>query len=225
MPTISFSLGIFTLACSRNLLEFAIRKEIARGYPAVEFMEGIAVTGLIANDDRSCVLGTNTDNSGPMLADLVVDATGRNTKMPVWLYELGMGRPEEIQINAFFAYATCRLRMPSGFRPDWKAMVILGNAPSNPRMGFLYRIENDEWMLALQGNGKTHPPTDEHGFMDFARKLEDDAIYDIASRAEPASQIYGYRGKGSRRFLYEKMKNWSDRLVCIRDSVAAINPF
>lgn len=80
-------------------------------------------------------------------------------------------------------------------------------------------------MLALQGNGKTHPPADEHGFMDFARKLEDDAIYDIASRAEPASQIYGYRGKGSRRFLYEKMKNWPDRLVCIGDSVAAINPF
>lgn len=132
----NFSLGIFTLACSRNLLEFAIRKEIAREYPAVKFVEGTAA-GLIANDDRSCVLGISTDNSGPLLADLVVDATGRNTKTPVWLYELGLGRPEEMQISVFFAYATRRLRMPSGFCPDWKAMVILGNAPSNPRMGFI----------------------------------------------------------------------------------------
>jgi 2-polyprenyl-6-methoxyphenol hydroxylase-like FAD-dependent oxidoreductase len=42
---------------------------------------------------------------------------------------------------------------------------------------------------------------------------------------EAALQIYDYRGKGSRRFLYEKMKNWLDSLVCVGDSVAAINPF
>lgn len=99
---------------------------------------------------------------------------------------MGLGRPEQVDVDSYFGYATRRLRMPAGREPGWKAMVILGRSPANPRLEFLYSIENGERELALQGSGRNYPPTDEKGFAEFAKMLEDPAIYDILVKAEKA---------------------------------------
>lgn len=225
---------IHTLCCSRNLLEFAIRAEIARNHhTVVRILEGAAATGFAMDGKTpSRVAGVRVrmmarDGGAETLipTDLVVDATGRNTPIQDWLDRMGLGRPEQVGIDSYFGYATRRLRMRAVQEPGWKAMVILGRSPANPRLGFLHRIENGGWELVLQGSGRNYPPTDEKGFAEFAKMLEDSAIYDILVRAEPASPISGYRGKGSRRFLYERMESWPDNLVCVGDSVSAFNPF
>jgi flavin-dependent dehydrogenase len=43
---------------------------------------------------------------GELTADLVVDASGRQSNMPKWLEELGYPAPCETKVNAFLGYTT-----------------------------------------------------------------------------------------------------------------------
>ena len=54
------------------------------------------------------------DQSSAVAADLVVDATGRGTRLPVWLEQWGFGRPTEDTVDVGIDYATHRVRIPDG---------------------------------------------------------------------------------------------------------------
>ena len=56
----------------------------------------------------------DSDGSEPefVAADLVIDATGRGTRLPVWLEQWGFDRPSENTVDVGISYATQRIRMP-----------------------------------------------------------------------------------------------------------------
>ena len=74
-------------------------------------------------------------------------------------------------------------------------------------------------------NSRYRKTTIEEGFLDFARKLAGNEIYEAIKYADPVSQIYGYRENGSRQVHYEKMKNGPENFIAFGDSVSAFNPF
>ncbi len=45
--------------------------------------------------------------------------------------------------------------------------MLTSKPPSMPRTGFLFPIENGQWMVALMGAAGQHAPTDEAGFAAF----------------------------------------------------------
>ena len=67
--------GLEAVLVSRPLLEGMIRQRV-RNLPNVLFWDGCQVKGLAASSDNSRVIGIRVEG-GPLLADLVVDATGR----------------------------------------------------------------------------------------------------------------------------------------------------
>lgn len=229
-----FYSGLITRTCSRNLLEWAVRRRLA-AYSNIRFLEGCQVLGLLPNGSKTSVSGVRvrTDNcpqqdasaaEEALQANLVVDASGRNSQAPQWLEGLGYAPPQETAINSFLGYASRWYQRPVSLRPDWQALLVWPKAPDNPRGGMLYPIEGDRWILGVTGVGRDYPPTDEAGFLEFTRSLRSPILYEAIKDAQPLSPIYSYRRTENRLCHYERLSKWPEGFVAVGDAVCAFNP-
>jgi hypothetical protein len=98
------------------------------------------------------------------------------------------------------------------------------NRPPDHRAGGIYPIEGDRWFVTLGGGGHDYPPTDEAGFLEFARSLCVPAIYEAIKGAEPLSPIAGYRRTENVLRHYERFSRWPQGFVALGDAVCAFNP-
>ncbi|HET7338871.1 MAG TPA: FAD-dependent oxidoreductase [Candidatus Dormibacteraeota bacterium] len=215
-------------AASRELIEWAIRRRTLQ-HPNVHVLDEQQAIGLIASADGTAVMGIqvrghHTRAITPLHADLVVDASGRNSTAPEWLDALGYGRPKETVINSFLGYASCLFAIPERFTADWKIALIGDKPPAMPRVGVLAPIEGNRWMVTLGGYARDYPPTDREGFLEFARSLRSDLIYAAIRAAEPLSRISGFRATTNRRRHFEQMSRWPQRFVVLGDAACAFNP-
>jgi 2-polyprenyl-6-methoxyphenol hydroxylase-like FAD-dependent oxidoreductase len=107
--------GLNSLAVSRPLLEGQVRRRLA-AFSNVSIVDGCDVAGLVATADGRRVSGVRTigrtigGGAETLTADLVVDATGRGSRSPVWLEALGYRRPEREQVRIHGSYATAMYR-------------------------------------------------------------------------------------------------------------------
>ena len=192
-------------------------------------LDGASVDGLLPGFDGDRVSGVRlrgADRAAAttvLRADLVVDATGRRSRLPDWLAELGFERPEETRVDASLSYASRIYRRPPGDR-DWKAAFLQAKPPVTGRMAVLFEVEDDRVLLTMQGVAGDHPPRDEAGFLDFARSLRSPVIYETIRDAEPLTPIVGFANTANRRRHYERMRRWPERLLAVGDSACAFNP-
>jgi 2-polyprenyl-6-methoxyphenol hydroxylase-like FAD-dependent oxidoreductase len=107
---------------------------------------------------------------------------------------------------------------------DWKIMLVMPQYPHESRSGVLAAMEGNRWVLSLYGFNQDYPPTDEMGFLEFARTLSNPALYQAVKDAKPVSPIYSFRNTENRLRHYEKLK-LPEGLVVMGDAVFAFNPF
>jgi 2-polyprenyl-6-methoxyphenol hydroxylase-like FAD-dependent oxidoreductase len=142
--------GLVVLCASRPLLEGYVRARV-RALPNVAFLDRCDIVGLAATPDGGRVAGVRVlrraDGSAEELlgADLVVDATGRGSRTPMWLEALGYSRPVKEQVRVGLSYATRTYRLaPDALGGD--LAVLQGATPQHPRTGALQMLEGDRWM-------------------------------------------------------------------------------
>jgi 2-polyprenyl-6-methoxyphenol hydroxylase-like FAD-dependent oxidoreductase len=212
---------------SRELIDHLVRQRLA-ATRNVTIAAGCTVTGLLSAPAgvRGVRLARTDGSVEDMAADLVVDATGRNTRTPHWLTELRYQPPKETRINASLAYASRRYRIPNSFEGEWKAVYLQAKPPNQRRGAVLFPIEDNRWIVTLGGvgTGPDRPPTDEAGFLEFARSLRSPLIYEAIRDAEPLTGITAYQRTENRRRHYNKLRRWPDRLIVIGDAACAFNP-
>ena len=216
-----FNSGIVTFTCTRTLLENTIRNQIQK-ISKIKIQEGKQITSFIL--EKSNKISLKTKENEEIHGDLIVDCTGRNTKTPVWLEDIGFPKPRETKIDSFVRYATRRYIPPKKDR-KWKMLAILNKPTTNPRIGAIYPIEDGKWLVGLYSIGKNYPPTDEKGFLEFTKYLESLELYDALKDAVPDSEIYGYQVQGSREYHYEEMEKWPENLIVLGDAVSIFNPY
>jgi 2-polyprenyl-6-methoxyphenol hydroxylase-like FAD-dependent oxidoreductase len=221
---------------SRAALERVIRGLVS-GRPNVRFLHGHEVVGLVG--DPGAVTGVRyrmrrgvgddarddahaTD--GSLEAWLVVDASGRGSRLPELLQGVGVVHPTETVIDASLRYATRTYRRPVE-RPDWLVMLIRDRPPSSTRGGAILTIEDDRWLVTLGGAGeRDHPPTDEAGFLEFARTLISPRLHRALATAEPLSPIRGWARTANRWRHLDRMELWPAGLAVLGDAMCALNP-
>ncbi len=223
-----FSSAIINVACSRPLLESAIHSRLMV-HPKVTFMQESEAVGLIVDESKTRVAGIRIRSRRDQTiteieAELVVDASGRDSDTPRWLNSLGFPAPVETSVTSKPGYATRIYAIPENFKETWKAIYIQPSAPNHTRGAIIVPMEGNRWHATVFGMAGDYPPTTEAGFLEFAQSLPDQRIYEAIKDAMPLTDVWSFRRGENRLRHYEQLSRYLEGLLVFGDAVYALNP-
>jgi len=219
-----FDSGICGTLLTRPFLEWHIAERV-RVLPNVRILEA-AVDGLAFDPGRSRVTGVRirpqADGGSALMADLTIDASGRGSHTPQWLAALGYSKPAESIVKVDVTYAS-RLYRPGPGKRDWKGLLISSTAPDKT-MAAIFAVEGDRWLVTLGGLHGVQPPTDEAGYLAFARSLPVPDVYRAIATAEPLTPIATHKFHSNIRRHYDRVKPFPERFLVMGDAFCSFNP-
>jgi 2-polyprenyl-6-methoxyphenol hydroxylase-like FAD-dependent oxidoreductase len=213
-----------TLISTRPFLESRVRQRtLAR--PNVRLVHGRA-DGIGFTGDRvtsAQYVPAGSTEKVRVDADLVVDATGRSSRLSDWLGAAGWPQPRLTRMPIKLNYASALFER----KPD---EVLLSTAQTmagtgqKPRMGGVLPVENNRWLVLVAGFAEDRPSRE---FEDFRRRCREDFpwVYShVVDNNAPAGEVVTYHQADSRRRDYDELDRFPAGLIVAGDAVASFNP-
>ena len=217
------------VCAGRPLLEWCVRRRLD-DEPRIEFRYEAEVGDLVYDRAGNCAIGVAVDRDGELdvvPAEFVVDASGKNTRIPEFLEHLGIGAPEVEQdiINCF--YSTMQHHVPPERQWDDKVMVICyAYRPYEDTYAAQYYTDSSRTILStsLVAYNCYSPPRTAREFREFADLMPSPVVGENIDGLEAASPIYNFRYPNMLRLRYEKMRNLPRSLLVVGDAYTSADP-
>ncbi|WP_238007880.1 FAD-dependent oxidoreductase [Dactylosporangium sp. AC04546] len=215
--------GLTAVAASRALIEHTAR-DMVRRLPNVRFLDGYDIVGLGTDGAGHRVVRVTSrhgDGSRVLPAGLVVDATGRGSRMPQWLAEAGVTPPEEEVVTIDLRYST-RIFADDG-RLGTDLVAVTARYDEHRRSSVVQRLEGGRILVTLAGVRGEVPPTGLDDFLRYAESLPVPDTADVVRGATPLGDAATFRIPAYVRRRYERAEV-PDGIVVIGDAACAFNP-
>lgn len=208
-----------TLSMTRPLLEQVVRRRITL-LDNVKLRDGVLVDQVEVTNGR--VSGVVVDGVVHH-ADLVVDCSGRSSRIAHQLESSGLLSPQITRVTIDCAYTSGFLtRTADDFEGTF--LVCGTSPPASFRAGAVLPVEGNRWMVTLAGVHGDVPGKAEDELLAFARSLSSPAVAQLVERTGPLSSVATYRYPSSQRRHYEKVGRLLPGFVALGDAACSFNP-
>ncbi|WP_106977792.1 FAD-dependent monooxygenase [Streptomyces violaceorubidus] len=216
--------GPVMLTCTRALVDWTVRAAVLEHTP-VEVRRAVAV-GLTGSAGRvRGVRVSGPDGEADLEADLVVDASGRGTRVVTWLAGLGVSGVRTRTVDSGLVNASRVYRVPAGAERFPLTIVQADPYVSRPgRSAMVMPIEGDRWLVSCGGTRGGEPPADPEGFLRYTLDLPDPIVGRLVSGAEPLTDVHLSRSTSNVRHYLDKAPHWPEGLVVLGDALGTFNP-
>lgn len=216
------------VCAGRPLLEWCVRRRLD-AEPRVEYRYDAEMQDLVFDASTNTVIGVAVDDDGLKVipAEFVVDASGKNTRLPEFLERMGAGKPELEQdiLNCF--YSSMWFHVPP--ERQWKDKVMeicYAYRPNEETYAAQYYVDSSRTILcsSLIEYNCYSPPRNVQEFREFAKRMQSPVVAQNIEGLEPASSVYNFRSPRMQRYHYEKLERLPNGLVAVGDSYTSTDP-
>ncbi|OBI86945.1 FAD-dependent oxidoreductase [Mycobacterium asiaticum] len=210
----------------RPFLEWQLRRRV-QAIPNVSFAEAHDAVRLTSTGQRGRVTGVvlarrDSGAERTLATDLVVDATGRGSRTPVFLEQLGYRRPPENELKVHVTYSGLPIYVaPGSLREN---ITLTAAEPNRPLAFAMFAGENDNYMLAVQTLAGHSAPTDRSSLFACLTGVAPPHVLAAARSAEPLADVMQYKFPANRWRRYDKLTHTPDGLIVMGDAMCTFNP-
>ena len=236
-------LGYDIYTQSRYLLEQVIRERVNQ-IDNITVKDDIHVDSLILEEttveetgvegtavENTTVKGVNAHHRGgdniELLADIVIDASGRGGKFVNQLAKSvdGIDAMDTIQSNII--YASAFIKKPKQWLNHKENILIIAE-PDKMAGGALIDIEDDHWCVSLHGRNGLVPPKNIDDWIEFAKNLPNARIAERLMDAQKDNQemegVYIFKKPLSTWRRFDKAPLIPANYFPLGDVITSINP-
>lgn len=204
---------------SRACLEAALYKRVS-SFENLEVMQQCKVAKIFGAADN--IEGIKTDKGDEILADLLIDASGRRSNTAKGLEELGVKPIRKKTLAAGLRYCSFRFIPSPDFEHTWKALFVTPKPPVT-KAAAIFPIADGQWLVTVSGRENDVMPTNLQEFIEYTEQLHTPEVREALEGAKAVSTLKHFRYKESRHFCYEEA-DMPKNLVVLGDAYCSFNP-